>query len=90
MNVRNEIKAQIIRAGFTMQEVVDLLHDEYDWSDSVSNPICPPNCNGRASAIRKLWNLPMCWAMRLYGRSGVNANGKGTIRHSPLCKVQGA
>ena len=37
MNVRNEIKAQIIRAGFTMQEVVDLLHDEYGWSDSVSN-----------------------------------------------------
>ena len=29
MNVRNEIKAQIVRAGFTMQEVVDLLHDEY-------------------------------------------------------------
>ena len=25
MNVRNEIKAQIVRAGFTMQEVVDLL-----------------------------------------------------------------
>lgn len=37
MNVRNEIKAQIIRAGYTMQEVVDLLHDEYGWSDSVSN-----------------------------------------------------
>ena len=37
MGVRNEIKAQIVRAGFTMQEVVDLLHDEYDWSDSVSN-----------------------------------------------------
>lgn len=37
MNVRNEIKAQIIRAGFTMQEVVDRLHDEYGWSDSVSN-----------------------------------------------------
>lgn len=37
MNVRNEIKAQIIRAGFTMQEVVDLLRDEYGWSDSVSN-----------------------------------------------------
>ena len=37
MNVRNEIKAQIIRAVFTMQEVVDLLHDEYGWSDSVSN-----------------------------------------------------
>ena len=37
LSVRNEIKAQIIRAGFTMQEVVDLLHDEYGWSDSVSN-----------------------------------------------------
>ena len=31
MSVRNEIKAQIVRAGFTMQEVVDLLHDEYGW-----------------------------------------------------------
>ena len=37
MNIRNEIKAQIVRAGFTMQELVDMLADEYDWSDSVSN-----------------------------------------------------
>ena len=37
MNVRNEIKAQIIRAGMTMQEVVDLLSEEYGWSDSVTN-----------------------------------------------------
>ena len=37
MNIRNEIKAQIVRAGFTMQEQVDRLADEYDWSDSVSN-----------------------------------------------------
>ena len=34
-SIRNEIKAQIVRAGYTMQEVVDLLHDEYGWSDSV-------------------------------------------------------
>ena len=27
MTVRNEIKAQIVRAGYTMQEVVDRLHD---------------------------------------------------------------
>ena len=33
MNVRNEIKAQIIRAGMTMQEVVDLLSDEYELAD---------------------------------------------------------
>ena len=37
MNIRNEIKAQIIRAGYTMQEVVDVLSDVYGWSDSVSN-----------------------------------------------------
>lgn len=37
MNIRNEIKAQIVRAGFTMQELVDRLSDEYDWSNSVSN-----------------------------------------------------
>ena len=30
-------QAQIVRAGYTMQEVVDLLHYEYGWSDSVSN-----------------------------------------------------
>ena len=37
MSIRNEIKSQIIRAGFTMQEVVDRLAEEHDWSDSVSN-----------------------------------------------------
>ena len=37
MSIRNEIKAQIVRAGFTMQEVVDRLAEEHDWSDSVSN-----------------------------------------------------
>lgn len=35
-NVRNEIKAQIVRAGFTMQDVVDKLAEDYGWSDSVS------------------------------------------------------
>ena len=37
MSIRNEIKAQIVRAGFTMQEVVDRLAEEHDWSDRVSN-----------------------------------------------------
>ena len=35
-NLRNEIKSYIVRQGMTMQEVVDLLHDERGWSDSVS------------------------------------------------------
>lgn len=37
MNIRNEIKSQIIRAGFTMRDLVDLLAEDYGWSDSVSN-----------------------------------------------------
>ena len=36
-NTRNEIKAHIVRAGFTMQEACDRLHDDYGWSDSISN-----------------------------------------------------
>ena len=36
-NLRNEIKSYIVRQGMTMQEVVDRLAEEYDWSDSVSN-----------------------------------------------------
>jgi len=34
---RNEIKAHIVCAGFTMQEVLERLHDDYGWSDSISN-----------------------------------------------------
>ena len=41
-NVRNEIKAQIVRAGFTMQDVVDKLAEDYGWSDSVSNLSAKP------------------------------------------------
>lgn len=37
MNIRNEIKAQIVRAGMTMQEVVEQLSIDYGWSESVSN-----------------------------------------------------
>ena len=36
-DMRNEIKAYIVRQGMTMQEVVDVLSYEYGWSDSVSN-----------------------------------------------------
>lgn len=37
VSVRNEIKAQIMCTGMTMQEVVELLSNEYGWSGSVSN-----------------------------------------------------
>lgn len=64
-NIRNEIKAQIVRAGYTMQEVVDQLHDEYGWSDSV--PIFPGNCSGNHCGIGRPWSWLMCWAMTLSG-----------------------
>ena len=37
MNIKNQIKAQIMFAGFTMAEVVDALSTEFGWSDSLSN-----------------------------------------------------
>ena len=38
-NLRNEIKSYIVRSGYTMQEVVDRLSEDYGWSGSVSNPV---------------------------------------------------
>ena len=37
MNIRNEIRAQIVRSGFTMRELVKRLAEKYGWSLSVSN-----------------------------------------------------
>lgn len=37
-NLRNEVRAYIVRQGMTMQQVVDLLCTQYGWkSGSVSN-----------------------------------------------------
>lgn len=37
MNIRNEIKAYIIRTGWTMLNLVEELSQGYGWSSSVSN-----------------------------------------------------
>ena len=37
MNIRNEIKAYIVREGFTMSELVERLAEQYGWSPSVPN-----------------------------------------------------
>ena len=37
MNIRNEIKAIIVREGMTMTEVVEKMADQYGWSASVPN-----------------------------------------------------
>ena len=37
MNIRNEIKAYIVREGFTMSELAEKLAEQYGWSPSVPN-----------------------------------------------------
>lgn len=37
MDIRNEIKAYIVRDGMTMGEVVTMLADAHGWSRSVPN-----------------------------------------------------
>ena len=37
MNVRNEVKAQLVREGVTMQEALNRLAEQYGWSNSISN-----------------------------------------------------
>ena len=37
MNIRNEIKAIIMREGMTVSEVVEKMADQYGWSASVPN-----------------------------------------------------
>ena len=41
--IRSQVKAQIMLAGYTMAEAVELLSTEYGWSDSV------PNFSGKLS-----------------------------------------
>ena len=37
MDIRNELKSYIVREGLTMRELVEMLADEYGWSNSVPN-----------------------------------------------------
>lgn len=37
MNIRNEIKAIMVREGITMSEIVEKMADHYGWSASVPN-----------------------------------------------------
>jgi len=35
--IRNFIKARIVEEGYSMDEVLQLLHEDYQWSRSLSN-----------------------------------------------------
>ena len=78
-NLRNEIKSYIVRQGLTMQEVVDVLHDEHGWSDSVSN--LSNKLQRESLRYVEAVQLPMRWAMRSSG-SERKADDLGTSRKS--------
>ena len=67
-NLRNEIKSYIVRSGYTMQEVVDRLSEDYGWSDSVSN--LSNKLSGSLCGMWRRYSLPMPLAMTSYGRNG--------------------
>ena len=50
MNIRNEIKAYIVREGFTMSELVEKLAEQYGWSPSVPNL---SDCQRQFEIVRK-------------------------------------
>ena len=85
-NLRNEIKSYIVRQGMTMQEVVDLLHDEHGWSDSVST--CPISSSGNPCAMSRLSSLPTRWAMKSSGRGGSEEDVHMTDTEKKLLQAQ--
>lgn len=87
MNVRNEIKAQIIRAGMTMQEVVDLLHDEYGWSDSVSN--LSAKLQRESIRYKEVLELADVLGYDIVWQKGRENNGKGQFAILRFAKYKG-
>ena len=82
-NIRNEIKAQIIRAGYTMQEVVDLLHDEYGWTTAY--PIFPGKLQRESLRYREAVELA-----DVLGYELVWQKRKDDVKKRGLLQIQGA
>ena len=66
MTVRNEVRRSR-PGGYTMQEVVDLLHEEYDWSTVL--PTCRPSSSGIYS-YKEVVELADVLGYDLIGRNG--------------------
>ena len=87
MTVRNEIKAQIVRAGYTMQEVVDRLHEEYDWSDSVSN--LSAKLQRESIRYKEVVELADVLGYDIIWQKRGTEYEQAAICHSPIRQVQG-
>ena len=64
MNIRNEIKAYIVREGFTMSELVEKLAEQYGWNPSV------PNLSDKLRRESLRYKEAVELAGASYGRSG--------------------
>ena len=56
MSIRNEIKAQIVRVGFTMQELVDRLAEEYGYDIyelSCLARMCPEDVTANLAELKR-------------------------------------
>jgi len=86
MNIKNQIKAQIMVAGFTMAEVVDALSTEYGWSDSLSN--FSAKLSRESLRYKEALELARCWDTKSYGRRKEMPNYESTTRYFEICQVQ--
>ena len=80
-SIRNEIKAQIIRAGYTMTSCT------MNMVGATAYPIFPENCSGNRCGIGRPWSWLTCWDMTLSGRNGGIEYGKSTIRDYAICQI---
>ena len=85
-NLRNEIKSYIVRQGMTMQEVVDLLHDEHGWSDSVSN--LSNKLQRESLRYVEASSLPTRWVMKSSGKDGSEGGVHMTDTEKKLLQAQ--
>ena len=88
MNIRNEIKAQIVRAGMTMQEVVDQLSIDYGWSESVSN--LSGKLQRESIRYKEVLELAAVLGYDIVWQKRVSSNAEAAVCHSPLRQVQGS
>ena len=77
MNMRNEIKAYIVREGFTMSELVEKLAEQYGWSPSVPNLSDKLRRESLHYKEAVLWTAP--------GSSEIFGDPPLQVAKSPIC-----
>ena len=82
-NLRNEIKAYIVRSGCTMQEVVDMV-------GATVFPTCPTNSRGSLCATPRPCSWPMPWGTTSCGSAAPNRDSRPYRKQRAVCDGQSA